>query len=280
MRRRDLVSSLSLGLLQAGGRFTCPMDPDVRRPHPGKCPRCGMDLRPSIPDFEEYPLKVTTSPSNWRPGAAVHLTFEVLDPKAQQRVTNFEIVHERLFHLFLVSGDLGYFLHEHPEQQRDGTFVIRLRLPKSGYYRVLGDFFPKDATPQMAVKTIFSAGSSQIDFARPRLTPDTAAKSCANLQVALRTEPDRPLAGLKTMLFFELSPSSGIEPYLGAQGHLLAASDDLIDLIHAHPFLVHRPSSVKFNVTFPRPGLYRLWSQFQRAGVVNTARFTVPVRGL
>jgi hypothetical protein len=239
-----------------------------------------MDLRLFIPEFEEYPLRLTTNPSAWRPGSEVRFTFEILHPRTRKRVKDLEIVHERLFHLFLISGDLDYFAHEHPDPQPDGTFTIRLNLPKPGYYRLLGDFFPKDATPQMAVKTIFTAGASQVDFARPRIQTDVAAKSCDNLRVSLRTEPEHPVAGLKTMLFFELSPSTRLEPYLGAWGHLLAASDDLIDLVHTHPFLADGSPAVQFNLTFPRSGMYRLWAQFQRAGTVNTARFTVPVRAL
>jgi Cu+-exporting ATPase len=29
--------------------FTCPMDPEIRRPGPGACPRCGMALEPEVP---------------------------------------------------------------------------------------------------------------------------------------------------------------------------------------------------------------------------------------
>ncbi len=28
------------------GTYTCPMHPDVRRPGPGRCPACGMNLEP------------------------------------------------------------------------------------------------------------------------------------------------------------------------------------------------------------------------------------------
>jgi len=60
---------------------------------------------------------------------------------------------------------------------------------------------------------------------------------------------------------------------------MLAASADLIDLLHVHPFLV-KGADIQFNLIFPRPGLYRIWTQFQRAEVVNTTVFTVAVKAL
>jgi hypothetical protein len=61
---------------------------------------------------------------------------------------------------------------------------------------------------------------------------------------------------------------------------MLVASDDLEDLIHTHPFIADGGPDIQFNVTFPRVHGYRLWVQFQRKGVVNTARFDVPVAEL
>ena len=100
------------------------------------------------------------------------------------------------------------------------------------------------------------------------------------MAASLRLDPEQPLAGFETKLFFTLDPAAGLEPYLGAWGHMLAVSEDLIDLLHLHPFLADGGPSVQFNVLFPRPGLYRIWTQFQRRGVVNTVSFTVPVTSL
>ena len=58
---------------------------------------------------------------------------------------------------------------------------------------------------------------------------------------------------------------------------MLAASADLIDLLHSHPAWEEIRSDVQFNLIFPRPGMYRVWVQFQRLGVVNTVAFNVPV---
>jgi hypothetical protein len=101
-----------------------------------------------------------------------------------------------------------------------------------------------------------------------------------NLTVALTTEPARPIAGKKSMLFFRAEPAEGLEMYLGAWAHLLVVSHDLIDTIHSHPFLADGGPAMQFNLFFPRAASYRLWIQIQRHGVINTAAFTVPVQGL
>jgi hypothetical protein len=82
------------------------------------------------------------------------------------------------------------------------------------------------------------------------------------------------------MLFFRVTPAEGLEPYLGVWGHMLAASDDLIDMLHEHPAFAEAGPQIQFNLIFPRARTYRLWVQFQRQGLVNTARFDVPVSAL
>ena len=253
------------------------MDADVRSAAPGKCPRCGMTMVPGIPDPVEYPLGLSLSPRAPKPGEPVDLTFHIQDPKTHAPVTQFEPVHEKLFHMFIVSQDLDFFVHDHPVLSGPGTFRYNGKLSKPGMYRVLADYYPANGTPQLTAKTIFVAGGS---LKTAQLSPDLAPKHSANMQVSLTSEPAEPIAGFKTMLFFHVKPAEGLEPYLGAWGHMLAASDDLIDLIHNHPFLANGGPDIQFNVIFPRARTYRIWVQFQRMGVVNTAVFTVPVSEL
>jgi P-type Cu+ transporter len=40
-------------LAPAGATYTCPMHPEIRRDHPGSCPKCGMALEPEMPSLEE-----------------------------------------------------------------------------------------------------------------------------------------------------------------------------------------------------------------------------------
>ncbi len=253
--------------------YVCPMDPDVRSSQPGFCPRCGMKLAAGLPEPAEYHMDLSVTPRLMRAGQNVKLGFTVRDPWKGLPVTHFQVLHERLFHLFVVSQDLQVFAHCHPALLPGGKFSYETELPKAGMYRLLADFYPDGATPQLVTKTLIVPGTAPPAAV---LTRDYSPKDGENLRVELSTDPPQPVAGMKTLMFFHVSPADGFEPYLGAWGHMLAASADLIDLIHTHPLRADGPL-VQFDVEFPRAGMYRVWVQFQRKGVVNTARFDVPV---
>ena len=264
--------------------YVCPMDRDIRSKTPGVCPRCGMKLVPGVPEFREYPLTMSTEPRTLKAGEKVRLQFQVGDPETHAPIRDFEIVHEKLYHLFVISQDLRFFAHEHPEMQRDGSFRLDLSLPKPGLYRVLSDFYPASGTPQLVPQTLLVPGTG-FTLVAPKLDADVSPQRSENLEVELVTEPRQPIAGIQTLLFFRLKPKDGVEPLLGAMAHMLAASSDLIDLIHDHPVQVTEPPNeqylqIQFDVIFPRAGVHRVWVQFQRKGVVNTVAFNVPVKQL
>ena len=258
--------------------WVCPMDPDIRSNNAGVCPRCGMKLTAGHPETTEYHMDMITAPKVIKPGQTTSLTFSIHDPWKGRPVTNFQMVHEKLFHMFVISQDLEFFVHDHPVFTPDGTFRYdNLKPPKGGMYRVLGDFYPDGATPQLIAKTMYVSGAAP---APVTLMRDYSTKDAANMQVEFSTEPAQPIAGMKTQLHFRIVPGDGFEKYLGAWGHMLAASEDLIDLIHTHPFIADGGPDVQFDLTFPRPTNYRVWVQFQRKGVVNTAHFDIPVQAL
>lgn len=258
--------------------YQCPMDPDVRSNVEGICPRCGMKLRSGIPEPVEFPMDLKLNPAAVKVGEKIQLEFSVLDPENSKLIQHFQVVHEKLFHMFVVSQDLQFFLHDHPVFGADGKFRYEITFPKPGMYRILGDFYPDGATPQLIAKTILVPGGAP--QSTPLLHRDYSTRDAGNMQVSLETDPPDPIAGIKTMMFFKLNPADGLEKYLGAWGHMLAASDDLIDLIHTHPFIADGGPNMQFNLYFPRPRNYRVWVQFQRKGMVNTAYYDVPAHEL
>ena len=47
-----------------------------------------------------------------------------MHPLTGEPVTEFAEVHDKLFHLFIVSRDMTQFFHEHPVLEKDGSFTI------------------------------------------------------------------------------------------------------------------------------------------------------------
>jgi len=258
--------------------YVCPMDPDIRSNEPGVCPRCGMTLVAGIPDYTaEYRVDLKVTPRAPKPGETAKLDFTVFDPYRNRPVKNFQVVHEKLYHLFVVSQGLEYFLHDHPTPNPDGTFTLNTVFPKAGMYRLLSDIYPTGGTPQLIAKTVFVPGTPPEPVAIP---VDFSPKDTENMHVELASDPGQPVAGLKTILKCHVGPVDGFEQLLGAWAHLLVASDDLVDMIHTHPTIADGGPDLQFNLIFPRARTYRLWLQFQRKGVINTAHFDIAVSSL
>jgi len=59
---------------------------------------------------------------------------------------------------------------------------------------------------------------------------------------------------------------------------LFMVSADLTDADHSHPIdFAAKGPTLKFSVRPPRPGLFKIWVQFQRAGKVVTVPFGLDV---
>jgi hypothetical protein len=256
------------------------------RGQPGdRCPVCRMALVQSAPATEAYTLDVQVKPSAIKPGQRGHVRFVVREPKAGTVVHNFEVVHERIFHLFVVSHDLTYFVHTHPTLRGDGSLDADFVLPTAGAYQLIADFMPVGGPPQLIQRSLVTGGYTGHLTLVPALATDTTDKNADGTRVGV-TMPEA-IAGREQLVTFDLrdagsgAPVTNLEPFLGAPGHLLLVSDDLTIAMHAHPILelssVGGPTVV-FQVLFPRAGQYRMWAQFQRRGKVLTAPFTIPVR--
>jgi hypothetical protein len=267
--------------------FWCPMHPDIRGGAGDKCPQCGMALVRAAPaDYGAYLLDFDIVPRALRPLQKARVHFFVREPHTLATVRRFELVHERVFHLFIVSRELEYFAHVHPTLHADGSLDVDVQLPRAGVYQMIADFLPVGGSPQLVQKSIVTAGYTGPLLSIPHLARDTADKIVRDTRVKL-TIPE-PLAGREQLITFDLqdaatgAPVSDLEPYLGAAGHLLLVSADLAVAAHSHPVAeisaVGGPTVV-FQTLFPRAGDYRIWVQFQRRGEVLTASFTVPVRG-
>jgi hypothetical protein len=166
----------------------------------------------------------------------------------------------------------------------DGALDVDLELPRAGLYQLMADFVPAGGAPQVVQRSIVTAGYSGPLLDTLALAADLTDKVIGDTRVRLVMRD--AMAGGQRLMTFEIldepsgRPASGLELYLGATGHLVLMSADLAAASHSHPVAdrVKLPSSVAFQVLFPRQGMYRVWVQFQRSGKVLTASFTIPVQ--
>jgi Heavy metal binding domain len=274
------------------GRFYCPMHPDIMSTMEGRCSRCAMALVPGDPlDAREYLVDMKASPQAIRAAQPVKLSFIVRDPETHDAVRSFATVHEKQFHLFVVSHDLAHYDHVHPDMQPDGSWTIDLTLPRSGYYKLITDFLPIGGTPQIVPRLLATVDAGDLAAARARLADEGLVKAAASMGVALSLPADGLVAGRdETLRYHVVDATSGrpvtdLEPYLAAFGHTLILSEDTLEYVHAHPVeqlpentaVVAGGPDLTFKALLPKAGRYRLWTQLKRGGVVTTVPFTVTV---
>lgn len=250
----------------------------------------------AIPDRTDasYWLDVVAEPAAVPVGRPVRLLLTVRDRATNDAVSQFDEMHERLMHLFIVSADLQYFDHVHPSAAPGGSFEIPLTLPRAGAYRIVADLLPTGGTPQTLQHTLLAApkpkgeggAGSHIRLAKSPSEPSAETLEAIDGDVRARLVTAGARTGDDAHLVVELSdrpsgaPVTDIELYLGAWGHMFLASHDLADVVHSHPLIEQTTAGgprVTFQTLFARSGWYRVWTQVQRRGRVLTFAFTVRV---
>jgi hypothetical protein len=228
-------------------------------------------------------------------GEKVSLRFLLFHPKTGAQIKEFNVVHTKLFHLFIVSHDLQHYAHIHPIQQPDGSFTIETVLPEPGQYEIFCDVFPVDGTPRVLHRSLSTADSPDADHAmQPRLDAgQSLTKTVAGIRFALTLQPPQPVAGRPTLLQYSVvndetgEPITDLQPYLGAWGHAISLREDATGFLHSHatrlfsggPDRSRLPGDpqLAFSAVFARPGLHRVWSQIQHKNEVVTVSFDVSV---
>jgi hypothetical protein len=279
--------------------YWCPMHPSVRSSAAGKCPLCAMDLvviRP--PAIDEYHMDVAVLPGAARRGAS-GLRLVLREPLNNTPVSDLVTVHEKPLHLFMVSRDLEYFAHVHPEPSANGSFRLTHEAPP-GEYVIIADFLPTNGTAQMVHRAIATPGLDRPPAHTPTTNlrpdiPDATAIAAGNATrgsvektvdgTRIRLEGADLIAGQIGLLRFHLSNAadgtaiSDLEPYLGAPGHMLMTNSTLTDSVHGHPEETDtRISAITFRPLLPPPGVSKLWLQFQRSGKLTTVPFVIDVQ--
>jgi hypothetical protein len=187
-------------------------------------------------------------------------------------VTSYAIVHDKPLHLIVARRDLTGFQHLHPEMADDGTWSIELTLAQPGIYRMIADFTALVGGQQIAT----TLGTDLVvagDYAPQALPAPNNTATVDGLTVTYAGKPDT-----KAVQPLLMTVTGGaVEPYLGAFGHLVVLRQGDVAYLHVHPEQQLVDGKVKFWVTAPSTGDYRMFFDFQVAGQVHTAEWTLTV---
>lgn len=204
---------------------------------------------------------------------ATELAFRVVDGTGGA-VTDMEVEHERRMHLIVVRRDLTGYRHLHPVADARGRWTVPLRLREAGTYRVYADFH-RDGAAHTLAADLSVAGA----FAPAPLPAPEEAATDGRYRARLAATGVR--AGATVELDYALSrdgaPLRGVEPYLGADGHLVALREGDLAFLHVHPRASGAPGRIRFGAEMPSPGRYRLFLQFRHGSAVRTVAHTLEV---
>jgi hypothetical protein len=238
-------------------------------------------------------------------GQPLRLSFAVRQPNGAP-VRFLEYVHERSMHLLVVSADLAEFAHIHPELVAGDRYEITHTFPHGGRWHLYADFTPPGSGQRVESFALTLAGPAPV--AVPLSADAVLRKEQAGLALSLAVPPSLR-AGEEVELAFSIraartgQPVSDLEPFLGAWAHFVILDQRQASFIHAHPLeapqaasasttlqsaptaphlhnetaLGPPPAVIRTLTSFPRPGLYKLWAQFQRGGAVITQPFVLQV---
>jgi hypothetical protein len=215
-------------------------------------------------------------------GQAVSFPFRILGADGKP-VTVFEPDQTKLMHFYLIRSDLTGFQHVHPSISADGTLSAPLAPVQPGTYRAYTSFITKDAAgnpvPLLLSQPLTVPGAVTT-------TPLPVASTTTQVDgYTLTLSGDRIMAGREHPLTIAVSkdgqPVTDLQPYLDTYAHLTAFHDNDLAFAHLHPHGTvngdHGGPALSFAAMLPEAGNWRLFLQFQTAGVLHTAAMTLAV---
>ena len=141
--------------------YACPMHPEVTGKEGDTCPKCGMKLEhnDNAGGPSNVSMQFTATPASPKPGEEVTLS---MTPKIKDKPTEqvpLDVEHTKKIHLIVVSDDLSWFDHIHPELNADGSYTVKEKFPASGKYTLFADYKPSGANHTVDYLNVTVAGT-------------------------------------------------------------------------------------------------------------------------
>ena len=258
--------------------------------------------QPVAQSHRSYNIEVTSNTDGIQPNQPIKFSYKIKNDKGEI-LKNFEVAHEKIMHFIVVRKDLQYFQHLHPTfDQVTGEFTVDATFPEDGSYRMFPDFTPSVENPQKLPVTVYhdiEVGNSNRYYVQSVVPDSQMRKTYDPYRITFNVPKDiKAQQEFTYTLSVEKNrqPVTNLENYLGAFGHSVILKEDSLDFIHTHALeamsagsgehnmnamqketIMQRGPDIKFATTFPKPGIYKIFTQFQHQGKVQTVDYIVKV---
>jgi Cu+-exporting ATPase len=222
------------------------------------------------------------APASITPNAPVQLVYRFTDVRTGEPLSDIVVSHEAQMHLIAVSRDLRQFQHVHPQfTDQPGELALDMSFPEPGLYQLYGEFTRADGS-DLVQRDLVIVGNATSTIAR--LVEDRSPKRVDGIDVALSAAATAQVGQDSAFELHLTDAATGasvrdLQRYLGEPAHVVILSEDGQSFVHTHGEAQGTTAfgpDIEFHHTFPAPGLYKLWAQFQtHDGRVITADFVV-----
>lgn len=277
--------------------YACPMHPEVVGEEGETCPKCGMKFElvseEKASNTNSYFMAFSASPA-LEAGKASVLSFTPSIKGNESEMVPLDIQHDKKMHLIVVSKDLSYFDHIHPEFQPNGAYSINVlakgvdytngkfrnetKFEQGGDYALFADYVPTGANHQLERIEVAVSGApyKSQTYATPKTVSITDGYEISLVPEGGKffSEGTTHIAAIVRKDGKEV-PADSFENYLAAKAHVVVISEDTQNYLHVHPEVVD--GRLDLHTTFGKTGIFRGWLQFQTNGQVHTADFVINV---
>ncbi len=263
--------------------YACPMHPEVTGKEGDNCPKCGMKLEHNDNagkmNSNTYRMDFKSNPALIEAGKQTVLSLTPLIMGKENEAVPLDIEHEKKIHFIMVSDDLSWFDHQHPEYTSTGSYDLPYTFGNGGKYIMFADYKPSGANHNLEKINIEVKGKS---LQTKTYTVAQLASKTGGFEVTLSpTNSDKICSGslqhLKGVIKKDgkVLDAGTLENYLGAKAHMVVVGLESKDYLHVHPMVEN--GNFDLHTTFDKPGIYRAWLQFQSGGKIYTADFVIKV---
>lgn len=254
--------------------YACPMHPEVTGHKGDKCPKCGMSLE-KVNAESNISMNLVTNPDRIEAGKEAELAFTPKDKSDSTVVVKLQEAHKKKIHVIVVNEELTWFDHIHAEPDK-GAYKVTETFPAAGKYLVYADYKSTVGglqTDRLEVNVKGNKNTSSHHKHQAKIKSETNGYS-----LSIPNGKHLTTGSVSLPIILEKDGKkverADIENYLGAVAHIILIRLDDKDFVHIHPESTEI-SPIHAHADISKPGLYRMWVQFQTNGKVHTADFTL-----